>query len=153
MTAKRAGDQLLDLSKDLKATADGKVLLKELLKRLRVLAKTEITPASRRVALAKLPAGGGLNKRVAKSPQRITSRAGGTTATVAVTVPGKSKGSGAAAADRGEVRHPLFGNRESWHVTKVPARWFSDTAEKAAPKVLAEALDAIEATAKEAGFR
>lgn len=149
--------ELRDLAKDLRRTAEGKVLLKALLKRLRETAKREITPESRRRALTILPSRGGLAARVAKSPQRITARAGNTTATVAVTVPGKSKGSGAADADRGSVRHPVFNQTRAdggrvFVTQNVPPRWFSDTAEKAAPAVVKDALDGIRDTARDAGF-
>lgn len=145
--------ELLDLARDLKQTADGKVLLKELLKGIGKVAKDEVVPKSRLNALAKLPAGGGLNKAVARAPQRVTSRAGATTATVAVVLSGRKRGSGAVGADNGQVRHPLFGNRERWFTTKVPPHWFTETGDKAAPAVRRAAEAAIEQTARDAGFR
>lgn len=150
--------ELLDLARDLRRTAEGKVLLKSLLKRLRTTARTEITPATRKQALATLPSRGGLAKRVSKSPQRITARAGSTTATVAVIVPGKSKGSGAAAADRGTIRKPVFNRTNAdgkriFVTQNVPSNWFTGPATEAAPKVVADAVKAIEDTARDAGFK
>lgn len=127
-------------------------LRKELFKRLRAAAKP-ITPATRAVALAKLPAGGGLNKQVAEAKQTITARAGKTTATVAVVLSARQRGSGAWGADQGLVRHPVFGNRERWVNTKVPPRWFTDTAEKEAGGRADEVDQVMDDIARKAGFR
>lgn len=122
-------DRLLALARAMRAAGQGD-LLKEMLKELKVAPK-RVTAESRRNT-DRLPSSGGLAKRVAKAPQRVTARAGGTSATVRLTVPGKK--SGAAAANAGKVRHPVFGRR-TFVSQDVPKGWFDDAVESETPGI------------------
>lgn len=126
------------LGKRMKSVGRGD-LLKEMNKALQTSIKP-LTPASRAEAMRRLPARGGLNKLVAKSPQRTTARVGGTTASARTTVAGKK--SGAYGADKGKVRHKTFG-RKPWQDQSVPPGWFSDTAEKMQPEIRDEVVKTL----------
>ena len=122
----RGASQFDELARRMRAAGEGD-LLKELTKSLRLAVKP-VTPASRAEARRRLPRAGGLAERVARAPQRITARAGRTSTSVRLTVVGKK--SGAAGADAGLVRHPVFGRgRASFVEQRVPAGWFTDTVE------------------------
>lgn len=132
------------LAKRLKAAGRGD-LVKELQQAGKAAVKP-ITPKSRQRALERLPSTGGLNRRVAKAPQRVTARTGGSTASVRVTVAGKK--SGAYKANEGSVRHPVFGRRGTFAETKVRPGWFSDTVEEETPRAREEFVDVLEQYAK-----
>lgn len=117
-------EDFLRLSKALKH-AGRKELRKELNREIKVAAKP-IIKKTRARARADLPSGGGLNKIVAKEPQRIQVRTGAKTAGVRIVV-GKKRG-GARAANKGFIRHPVFGNREVWVTQRVPSDWFDGPA-------------------------
>jgi hypothetical protein len=128
----RGAEEFLRLSKALKA-AGHTGFRKELTAGLRLGAKPLI-PLNREAARKTLPKRGGLNERVAKTPQRIQIRTGAVTAGVRIVVPNKK--SGAKTTDEGFVRHPVFGNRKTWKQTKTQPGWFSDTNERNAPLVI-----------------
>jgi hypothetical protein len=134
-------DQFLRLSKALKE-AGQTGLRKELNKGLREATKPLI--AQTRVAASRLPQRGGLAARVAKTPQRVQVRTGRDPG-VRIVVPKSS--SGARAADAGQVRHPVFGNRKVWVTQKVTGGWFSDTLRDGASVVRPKLRDALEAIA------
>lgn len=137
----RGAKQLARLSKQL-----DKGVKKDMTKALRVAAKP-LVKKTRKVALEELPKGGGLNKRVAKAPQRITITPEGRVRISA----GRSR-SGAWGADKGEVRHPVFfrvPRQIVWAATKVTPGWFSKTIKEGAPEVRRELLVAM----KEIGER
>jgi len=123
-------EQFLALSKALKA-AGRKDLRNELNKAMRNGAKTLI-PKARAEALARLPQRGGLARQVSKEPARVQTRTGRDPG-VRVVV-GKRQG-GARSANRGVIRHPVFGNRERWVDQKVPAGWFDDPMKDSAPEI------------------
>lgn len=156
--ARRADvSDLRDFAHDLRAAGHAD-LVRDLLRDLRTGAK-QVTVETRRAALANLPRRGGLALRVSKAPQRITARAGNTTATVAVVVPGKKKGNAAVQTDQGFVRHPVFGRvdasgkRVFVRQQTRGAGWFSRTAEFVEPDVLRELDKTMDAAARRAGFR
>ena len=136
-------DQFLALSKALKH-AGRTELRKELNTGMRRAAKPLI-PKTRAEALKRLPQRGGLAKQVAKEPQRVQVRTGARTAGVRIVV-GKKSG-GARGANRGVVRHPVFGNRERWVDQKVPAGWFDEPLQDSAPAVRPELEKAIQRVA------
>jgi len=136
----KGADQFLRLSKALKH-AGRTGLRKELTAGMRRAAKPLIAK-SRAEALQRLPRRGGLAKQVAKEPQRIQVRTGARTAGVRVVV-GKRSG-GARAANRGVIRHPVFGNRKVWVNQSVPPDWFDDTMRASAPSVRRELERALE---------
>lgn len=135
-------DDFLRLSKALKA-AGRTEMRKELHKGLRVAAKPLI-PKARAEALARLPQRGGLARQVAKEPARVQVRTGRTPG-VRIVV-GKKRG-GARQANRGFIRHPVFGNRNVWVSQKVPPGWFDDPMRASAPAIRRDLADAIEAVA------
>lgn len=126
----RGADQFLALSKALKE-AGRTDLRKALNKGMRDGAKPLI-PKARAEALATLPQRGGLAKLVAKEPARVQTRTGRDPG-VRIVV-GKKRG-GARSANRGVIRHPVFGNRERWVSQPVPSGWFDDTMRKHGPDV------------------
>lgn len=130
MSDLRGADDFLALSKRLKAQGRGE-LRKALNKALQESAKPLI-PKTRAAALSRLPSRGGLAARVAREPQRVQVRTGARTAGVRLVV-GK-KGGGARAADRGAIRHPVFG-RPVFVVQPVTPGWFSETAQENAGAV------------------
>ncbi len=135
------GEQLALLASAMRRAGQGG-LLKEAEKSLRQAIKP-VTPKTRTVARTRLPQSGGLATRVARAPQRTTARAGNTTTSLRVTVAGKR--SGAYGADQGAVRHPVFGNRRAFAVTKVRPGWFTDTVEderEAMQRAVVAVLDA-----------
>lgn len=130
----RGAEQFLKLSKALKH-AGRTELRKELTAGMRRAGKPLIA-ASRKEALRRLPQKGGLAQQVAKEPQRVQVRTGARTAGVRIVV-GKKRG-GARSANRGVVRHPVFGNREVWVNQRVPKGWFDDAMKAGAPTVRRE---------------
>lgn len=142
-------DQFLRLSKALK-NAGKTDLRKELTKGLRDATKPLI--ADTRSATSRLPQSGGLANLVAKSPQRVQVRTGRDPG-VRIVVPRNR--SGARGANRGVIRHPVFGNRRVWVNQKVPSGWFDEPLRDGAPVVrrhLEEALHVVaEKVISEAG--
>lgn len=132
-------DDFYKLSKALKH-AGRKELRKELHKGLRTAAKP-LVKKTRAEALRLLPKGGGLARQVSKEPQRVQVRTGTRTAGVRIVVPGKN--GGARAANRGVVRHPVFGNRKVWVNQNVPPGWFDGPLLESAPAVRRDLEDAI----------
>ena len=115
-------------------------LRKEMFKAFRAAAKPLIA-ASRQEARRRLPSSGGLAEQVAKEPQRVQIRTG-RHAGVRIAV-GKKRG-GARTANRGVVRHPVFGNRKVWVSQKVTPGWFDDPMREGAPLVRRKLEQAIE---------
>lgn len=128
--AVEGADQFLALSKALKH-AGRTELRKELNKAMRDGAKPLI-PKARAEALRRLPQRGGLAKQVSKEPARVQTRTGRDPG-VRVVV-GRKRG-GARQANRGVVRHPVFGNREVWVDQKVPPGWFDEPMAASAPEI------------------
>ncbi len=126
----RGAEQFEQLARRMRAAGRGD-LLKELQKALKLAVKP-VTPKTRARARQVLPTRGGLAARVARAPQRVTARAGNTTTSVRVTVAGKR--SGAAAADAGRVRHPVFDRKNAqgkrvFVEQNVTPGWFSGVVE------------------------
>lgn len=120
----------LRLSKALKEAGRGD-LRKELNKRLKAAVKPVIAETRAR-ARQTLPQGGGYAALVARAPQRVQVRTGQETAGVRVVVV-RDKSS-AARANRGVIRHPVFGH-DVWVDQPVTPGWFDVPAEAAAPEV------------------
>lgn len=131
-------DAMLQLGKRMKAAGRGD-LLKAMNKELKVAPK-RVTTASRKNT-SRLPTSGGLAQRVAKAPQRVTSRVGNTTASVRVTVAGKK--SGAWGANKGKVRHLVFGRPGSWVTQDVEPGWFDDAVESESPEIRDDVVDVL----------
>jgi hypothetical protein len=134
-------DQFLKLSKALK-NAGRTELRKELHKGIRQAARPLI-PAARAEALRRLPKSGGLAAQVAKEPARVQQRTGSDPG-VRIVI-GRNRG-GARAANRGVIRHPVFGNREVWVDQRVQPGWFDDSMKASAPEIrrgIERAMDAV----------
>lgn len=138
-------ERFLRLSKALKAAGQTE-LRKELNKSLKDAVKPLI-PKVKDAARTKLPQRGGLAKKVASAPVRPQVRTGQATAGVRLVV-GKRRGSAAASANRGVVRHPVFG-RNQWVEQRVEPGWFDATLEAEAPGETKRAIEqALEAMAE-----
>lgn len=135
----RGADQFLALSKALKH-AGRTELRKELNKGMRDGAKPLI-PKARAEALSRLPKSGGLAAQIAREPMRVQTRTGRDPG-VRIVV-GKKRG-GARQANRGAIRHPVFGNRDVWVEQQVPAGWFDDPMRSGARSVRPALEQAIE---------
>lgn len=135
----QGGEDFYRLSKALKAAGETG-LRKELNKELRNAGKPLI-PKTRAAARAQLPRAGGLSEAVARAPQRVQVRTGTKTAGVRIVV--SNNRSAARAANRGVVRHPVFG-ADKWVTQQIPQAegWFDETLEREAPKVARPAIEA-----------
>lgn len=141
--AVQGADQFYELSKALKHAGKTE-LRKELNKAMRDGAKPLI-PKARAEALKRLPQRGGLAKQISKEPARVQTRTGKDPG-VRVVV-GKKRG-GARSANRGVIRHPVFGNRDVWVDQPVPPGWFDDPMRASAPeirKALAQGIEDVAA--------
>lgn len=126
----RGADQFLALSKALKHAGQTE-LRKDLNKAMRNGAKPLVGKA-RSEAMSRLPQRGGIAKQIAKEPARVQTRTGKDPG-VRVVV-GKKRG-GARAANRGVIRHPVFGNRDVWVDQRVRPGWFDDPMKASAPEI------------------
>lgn len=134
-------DGFLKLSKALKGAGSG-AMRKELNKRLKAAAKPVIEQ-SRAEALRTLPQRGGYAVLVARAPQRIQVRTGARTAGVRVIV-ARDKSS-ARRANRGLIRHPVFGNRDVWVDQQLATSgWFDGPAQAALPEMREAAEKAMQ---------
>jgi hypothetical protein len=138
----RGAEEFLKLSRALKQ-AGRTELRKELNKGLRDAAKP-LVAKTRAAALGSLPQRGGLAARVAGEPQRVQVRTG-RDAGVRIVV--AKRNGGAAGANRGVVRHPVFG-RDVFVEQQVPSGWFDDTLNASAPEVRPELKAALERVAQ-----
>lgn len=136
-------DQFLRLSKALK-DAGRLDMRKELHTALRK-APRRLIPETRREARERLPRRGGLAELVAKAPQRVKVTTG---RNPGVRITAGKPGSGARAAERGRLRHPVFGNRRVWVTQEVTPGWFSEPLQKGAPAVRRDLEHALEVVAE-----
>lgn len=143
----RGADDFYRLSKALKeAGHTGKGSLRnELNKRIRDATKPLIRE-TRENAARTLPSRGGFAARVAKAPQRVQTRTGRDPG-VRIVV-GKRRGDGAQGANRGTIRHPVFG-RDQFVSQRVTPGWFDKPLEAGASKVRPEIEKAIESVAEQ----
>lgn len=98
-----------------------------------------------------MPKSGGLNEWLAKSS--VTSSVLTGPKTAGVVVRGSRRGHDLRSINRtGKVRHPVYGNRKEWTETDVPADWWEKALEPFAIPVRLALIEAMNATAREAGF-
>ena len=135
----RGSDQLLRVSKALKAAGEGD-LRKQFHKTIRNAAKPAI-PAVRESARSKAPKKGELNERLAKKPYRTQVRTGATTAGVRIV--------GTKVDPRmnslGRIQHPVFG-RPGKKVVQYDANlkgYFDEPLEKLGPGVQKDVVNAM----------
>lgn len=117
----RGADQFLQLSKALKGMGDGGAMRKELHKGVKKAARPLI-PKAKAEAKSRLPSSGGLAQQIAREPARTQVRTGKRFG-VRIVI-GKKRG-GAQGANRGVIRHPVFG-QDVWVEQKVRPGWFDD---------------------------
>lgn len=142
-------DDLQRLSKALKGVEP------ELRKALNKGVREAVRPAQKQAAAA-LADGLPAKLKRKKPTQRVQNRTGREPG-VKVVVPFRRGGKGMGAANArlanrtGEIRHPLFGNRDAWYSTPVPqARgWFDRTYSDAAPDIRRGIEAAMEDVARE----
>jgi hypothetical protein len=143
----RGADDFLRLSKALKQ-AGRTELRKELHKGLKDGA-TPLTKKTQAAFAAGMPSRE-LAARAGKTKQLVQVRTGKDPGVRVVKQFGR-RGAGMGASNArlanrtGEIRHPVFGNREVWRNTKTSARgWFDDTLRRHAPDVRPELERAME---------
>ena len=100
-----------------------------------------LIPKARESARDRLPRTGGLNEVVAKAPIRPQVRTGRNAYGVRIVVGNRP---GARGANRGKIRHPVFGDREHWEDQDVPPGWFDDVMEAGSPAIRKEVQSALE---------
>ena len=136
-------NDFLRLSKALKAAGE-KELRAALNKGLRDAAKPLIEDV-REAAQRELPHSGGLAALVSGGKFRVQVRTGARTAGVRIT----GSGQALSGADKGLIRHPVFGNRAVFVEQRVDGGWFSDTLNEKAPGVRPALEAALEDVAKQ----
>lgn len=143
----RGADQFLALSKALKDTRPA--LRKELNKGIRDATKPLLPKAAEALAAGLPPR---LKARGRRVKQRVQVKTGNDPG-VTIAVPYGRRGAGGLGATnarllntRGQLRHPLYGNRERWYTTDAPAAlgWFDQTYSSQAPSVLPGIERAVE---------
>ncbi len=132
------GDALKALQRKLKAL-DAKDWRRELNKGLREGAKPLVQDA-RDAARDYLPRAGGFNELVASRVTSISVTQGGVRIRV--------KGMDARSANRGRLRHPVFGNKENWVNQSIPPNYFTDRMRREAPKVRPDLIKAMDRIAE-----
>lgn len=115
------------------------------------LVTAPVVEAVRAEALSSLPKSGGANEWVASSKIRTSILLGAKTAGVKITA--SKKGHDLKAINAGVLRHPTYGNRSAWSVTKVQPGFFSRPVNDAQPAVAAACMAAMVETARIAGFK
>lgn len=138
----RGTEQFIRLSKALKAAGETE-LRKELNKGMKRAAKPLI-PKARAEARKRLPKRGGLADQIAKEPARVQVRTGKNPGVRLVI--GKKRG-GARAANKGLIRHPIFGT-DRWVEQPVPPGWFDLPMQKAGPSIRDDVHQAMEDVAE-----
>lgn len=141
--SRRTARQFLKASKTLKAAGEFG-MRREVHSSVKKAARPLVFQA-KAAARAQLPKRGGLNRRVAGSPIRAVVSTGRNKYGVRIVVAGGG-GRAARAANRGVVRHPVFGNRDRWVPQRVPSGWFDDTMRASAPAVRKQVKAALERT-------
>ncbi len=141
----RGAEQLASLSKRLRSAGTaGKGLRKELLAGIQRGAKP-VKAAVEQSWASRAPHRGGLSQR----PLRIAARTRASGQKVGVRIVSASRdGYSLGAIDRGQVKHPVFGNRKAWSITQIQPGIITDPQERTAPDVRAEIVRAIESIAR-----
>jgi len=137
------GDQLRALSADLKAA--GSDLRKEIPKGMREAAKPVVKQIKANASTV-LPASGGLAATIAASKITVRTRTTGTRAGVGI-IGIHRKASGLLdlkAVDRGQLRHPVFGDPTVWVTQSVGAKFWNMAIDKAGPHVQRAMLKVID---------
>jgi hypothetical protein len=139
----RGADQLAKLAKDLRSAGE-KDLSKELNQSIREAvepAKINIRAAARR----DLPHRGGFSRKVAsmRFTARVSSRNG-----LRLTASHRYQ---LKLIDQGSVRHPLFGDRDHWYITRFRSGIFTNAWEENAPETRNKVNEAAQRVADKIG--
>ena len=134
----RGAEQLARLSKALKAAGD-RELQRELSRGISQAMKPVMADV-RQSAQRTLPSRGGLAQKVARTPMRITRRAGSQIAYVRLQAKSPYH---LGQLNRGILHHPVFGNRSVWVTQRVESGWWTRPTEAAAVQVRRELLTAM----------
>lgn len=136
-----AGEGLVALKRQIKALNSDlrKEINRELNRALREGASSLI-PKVAEAARRELPSSGGLAARVAAKRASVSLASG----RVRIMV----KGMDARSAERGRLRHPVYGNREVWVTQQIKPGWFTDEMRREAPKIRPRLVQAIETAAQ-----
>lgn len=118
-----------------------KPLKKELYKALN-RAAWNLRKEARQEARDRLPSRGGLAGRVAKSRISVRRRFGSRSPRITIAATGNPVEQ-VRQIDRGFVRHPVWGDRETWVTQKVSPGWWTDPMEKSGPGVRKGMQEAI----------
>lgn len=99
-------------------------------------------------AALRLPGGyGPLMSRAVKVATRVTAGRD-VKATVHVTAKGKREERDVRRVNRGQLRHPLYGNRKHWYATTVRRGFVDDPVEDARKRVIRKSIDARDKVAR-----
>jgi len=142
-------NELAIVARRLKQAGEGQ-LRRELLAGLRAGAKPLI-PLAKQAARNQLPKRGGLAARVASEPMSVRIRTGGRNPSVRiVTTTTDTRG-----ANRGVIRHPVFGHRDRFVSQPFPrsAGWFDQTLSREGPAVADELRRTLQKVADQLGRR
>lgn len=142
----RGSQQLAALGVRLKATGDG-ALKRQMLAVIRAAA-SETIPDIRQQADEILPHGGGLAEQVASAAYGVRIGLAASGGRVSIIGRGMKE---LRDIDQGNLRHPVFGNREVWRAQSVTEGFVSTPANARTPKTRAEIVLAMRKTAEEIG--
>lgn len=135
-------EQLRALARDVRAAGD-KGIRREMYRGIQRATKP-LKAAAQASALEHLPAGGGLNRRVAGARMSTRTRTGGANPGVRIVAREGKASIDLAALDRGRLRHPLYGNRRYWYLQRVPDGWWSRPMTQGADTVRRELVAALD---------
>ena len=121
--------KLKTLDKDIQ-----KAVRKEMNGTIRAVGRHVVSDVQR-AAASDLPQTGGLAERVAARPVKITVGQRG----VKVRVVGMD----AKSAERGRLRHPVYGNRGSWVSQSIQPGWFTKQMERETPAFRRAIMEAV----------
>lgn len=147
MASANASAQLRAISAKLKEAGDGRLIMNQLRRDIRVAAGP-LKSAVRASALAKLPKGGGLNQQVAN--QRVTISVLSSARSAGVRL--RTTAPDTAMTNAGFVRHPLPGNnRSKWVTQQIPqaAGWWTDPLQRLSPTITPVVLGVMRKVAAE----
>lgn len=123
----KGAEGIARVARDVRRLGSDRTIVNEMAKEIRG-AVPPIRQAIKDHELDILPHRGGLAKWVARARIRAAIRRGAKSAGVRI-VQGRNSArarSDLKKLDDGSIRHPLFGNRSSWHVQTVPAGAFTE---------------------------
>lgn len=156
-TVEGSAEDLFMLSRQLKAA--GKVGLRKNIAKGVKVGTAPAAAAIRTYLRTEMPKGGGLNEWLASA--RITTSVLTGPKSAGVVLRDNKSGHDLKAINRtGKVRHPtrsgpnwMYENRQIWRDTVVDAKWWEHVLEGFDAPVRAALIEAMNATAREAGFR